>query len=91
MRASFRDDRPLRWVRVHDLPDFVYFNHSIHVKKGVGCETCHGRIDQMPLTLPAELAADGVVHRLSSEPGAESPPAQRDHDHGLPAGRWTSR
>jgi hypothetical protein len=36
-------------VRVHDLPDFVYFNHSIHVKKGMGCETCHGRVDQMPL------------------------------------------
>jgi len=49
VRASFRNDTPLRWVRVHDLPDFVYFNHSIHVKKGVGCETCHGRIDQMPL------------------------------------------
>jgi hypothetical protein len=50
VRASFRDDRPLHWTRVHDLPDFVYFNHSIHVKKGMGCETCHGRIDQMPLT-----------------------------------------
>jgi hypothetical protein len=51
IRASFREDKPMRWVRVHDLPDFVYFNHSIHVKKGMGCETCHGRIDQMPLTL----------------------------------------
>jgi hypothetical protein len=51
VRASFREDRPLHWIRVHDLPDFVYFNHSIHVKKGMGCETCHGRIDQMPLTL----------------------------------------
>ena len=51
IRASFREDRPIRWVRVHDLPDFVYFNHSIHVKKGMGCETCHGRIDNMPLTL----------------------------------------
>jgi hypothetical protein len=49
VRASFRDDRPLRWVRVHDLPDFVYFNHSIHIKQGVGCETCHGRVDRMPL------------------------------------------
>ena len=49
VRASFRNDEPLRWVRVHDLPDFVYFNHSIHVKKGVGCETCHGRVDEMPL------------------------------------------
>jgi hypothetical protein len=47
VRQSFRTDRPIQWTRVHDLPDFVYFNHSIHVKKGVGCETCHGRIDQM--------------------------------------------
>jgi hypothetical protein len=51
VRSSFRDDRALRWIRVHDLPDFVYFNHSVHIKKGVGCETCHGRIDRMPLTL----------------------------------------
>jgi hypothetical protein len=51
IRASFREDKPVRWIRVHDLPDFVYFNHSIHVKKGMGCETCHGRIDEMPLTL----------------------------------------
>ena len=51
VRASFRDDKPLRWIRVHDLPDFVYFNHSIHVKKGMGCESCHGRVDQMPLML----------------------------------------
>lgn len=51
VRASFREDRPLNWVRVHDLPDFVYFNHSIHVKKGMGCETCHGRVDHMPLML----------------------------------------
>jgi len=49
VRASFRDDKPLNWTRVHDLPDFVYFNHSIHVRKGVGCETCHGRVDRMPL------------------------------------------
>jgi len=49
VRASFRDNKPLTWIRVHDLPDFIYFNHSIHVKKGVGCETCHGRVDQMPL------------------------------------------
>ena len=49
VRASFRDDKPMTWIRVHDLPDFVYFNHSIHVKKGMGCETCHGRVDQMPL------------------------------------------
>ena len=47
---SWRRDRPIRWQRVHDLPDFVYFNHSIHVNKGVGCVECHGRVDQMPQT-----------------------------------------
>ena len=49
VRASFRDNTPLNWTRVHDLPDFVYFNHSIHVKQGVGCATCHGPVDKMPL------------------------------------------
>ena len=53
VRASFRDDKPIRWTRVHDLPDFVYFNHSVHVKKGVGCATCHGRVDKMPLVSQA--------------------------------------
>jgi hypothetical protein len=50
VRESFKTGRPLAWTRVHDLPEFVYFNHSIHVNKGVGCSTCHGRIDRMPLT-----------------------------------------
>ena len=50
VRASFRGDRSLEWTRVHDLPDFAYFNHSIHLTKGVGCSTCHGQVDQMPLT-----------------------------------------
>jgi hypothetical protein len=49
VRASFRSDRSIVWRRVHDLPDFAYFNHSIHVAKGVGCSTCHGRVDRMPL------------------------------------------
>jgi hypothetical protein len=49
VRESFRSGRSLEWTRVHDLPDFVYFDHSIHVNKGVGCDTCHGRVDQMPL------------------------------------------
>lgn len=50
VRASIANHRPLRWNRVNDLPDFAYFNHSIHVAKGVGCSTCHGQIEQMPLT-----------------------------------------
>jgi hypothetical protein len=50
VRASFRENKPLAWNRVNNLPHFVYFDHSIHIHKGVGCETCHGRIDEMPLT-----------------------------------------
>ena len=49
LRQSFRTDQSLQWTRVHDLPDFVYFNHSIHIHKGVGCTTCHGQVDRMPL------------------------------------------
>jgi hypothetical protein len=48
VRASFRDNKPIEWERVHDLPEYAYFNHSIHVAKGVGCSTCHGQIDEMP-------------------------------------------
>lgn len=54
VRASFRDDKPLNWKRVNDLPDFVYFNHQIHVKQGVGCATCHGPVDKMPLMYQAQ-------------------------------------
>ena len=50
VRASFRTGQSLEWVRVNNLPGFVYFNHSIHIHKGVGCVTCHGQVDQMPLT-----------------------------------------
>lgn len=49
VRASYANDESIRWVKVHDLPDFVYFDHSIHVAKGVGCTTCHGPVDKMPL------------------------------------------
>ncbi|PYR43007.1 MAG: cytochrome C [Acidobacteria bacterium] len=51
VRESFRSGRSIQWTRVHDLPDFVYFNHSIHVAKGVGCTTCHGQVDRMPLMM----------------------------------------
>jgi formamidopyrimidine-DNA glycosylase len=49
VRESFRTGKSLEWTRVHNLPGFVYFDHSIHVHKGVGCTTCHGRVDRMPL------------------------------------------
>lgn len=49
IRESWETGEPVKWVRVHDLPDFVYFDHSAHVNKGIGCATCHGRVDEMPL------------------------------------------
>jgi hypothetical protein len=50
VRESYRTDKSLEWVRLHDLANFAYFNHQIHVNKGVGCTTCHGKIDEMQLT-----------------------------------------
>jgi hypothetical protein len=49
VRASWNNDTPIRWNRVHSLPGYVYFNHSIHIAKGVGCSTCHGPVNEMPL------------------------------------------
>jgi hypothetical protein len=53
VRESYRTNQSIEWVRVHRLPDFVYFNHSIHIAKGVGCSTCHGQVNQMPLVFQA--------------------------------------
>jgi hypothetical protein len=53
VRESYRTGQSIQWNRVHDLPEFVYFNHSIHLHSGIGCSTCHGRVDRMPLTWQA--------------------------------------
>ena len=50
VRASYRTGKSIEWTRVNAVPDFVYFNHSIHLKKGIGCTTCHGPVAEMPLT-----------------------------------------
>jgi hypothetical protein len=49
VRQSMASGNPLQWNRVNNVPDFVFFNHGIHVQKGIGCSTCHGRVDEMPL------------------------------------------
>lgn len=54
VRESWRTGRRLQWSRVHDTAEFVYFDHSIHVAKGIGCVSCHGRVDTMPLMARAE-------------------------------------
>ena len=59
VRASFATNESIKWQRVHDLPDYVYFNHSSHVTRGIGCKSCHGRVDQMERVAQAEPLSMG--------------------------------
>jgi hypothetical protein len=54
VRESWATNQPVEWLKVHDLPDYVYFNHSAHVTRGVGCVSCHGRVDQMEVVYQKE-------------------------------------
>ncbi len=68
VRESYRTGRPIVWQRVNDLPDFVYFAHSIHVAKGIGCVSCHGRVDQMPITWRARTLDMGFCLECHRHP-----------------------
>jgi len=68
VRQSFVEGQPLAWARVNNLPGYVYFDHSIHVQKGVGCSTCHGQVDQMPLTFKAESMQMGFCLDCHQDP-----------------------
>ncbi|MBK7579200.1 MAG: cytochrome c3 family protein [Myxococcales bacterium] len=59
IRESFKTNKPVEWTKVHDLPDYVYFNHSAHVTRGVGCVSCHGRVDQMEVVHQVQTLAMG--------------------------------
>jgi hypothetical protein len=59
VRLSDLTDRPIEWLRVHDLPDYVYFDHSAHVRRGVGCVSCHGRVDRMEVVHQVEPLSMG--------------------------------
>lgn len=59
VRESWAENEPIEWVKVHHLPDYAHFNHSSHVQAGVGCETCHGRIDEMEVVAQAEPLSMG--------------------------------
>ena len=87
VRASLRTNTPIRWNRVHDLPDFVYFHHGIHVQKGVGCVSCHGRVDQMPLTWKAEPMTMEWCLSCHRNPEKHLRPQRRGLQHGLGARR----
>jgi len=59
VRESYATGMPVPWIKIHDLPDYVYFNHSAHVSRGVGCVSCHGRIDTMEVVFQAEPLSMG--------------------------------
>ncbi|MEW6741661.1 MAG: cytochrome c3 family protein [Planctomycetota bacterium] len=59
VRESYQTGKPIPWVRVHDLPDYVYFNHSAHARRGIGCVSCHGRVDRMEVVHQAEPLSMG--------------------------------
>ena len=82
-RQSWATGASIQWTRVHDLPDYVYFNHSIHVNKGIGCASCHGRVDEMPLMYQQNTLADGVVPKLPPQPGREPAADDGDLQHGV--------
>jgi hypothetical protein len=75
VRLSAEAGRPLEWNRVHRLPDFVYFNHAIHVAKGVGCETCHGRVDRMAAVYQAAPLTMGWCVSCHRDPAPNLRPA----------------
>jgi cytochrome c7-like protein len=74
VRRAYFSGMPIPWNRVHDLPDFVYFNHSIHVNKGVGCSTCHGRVDAMPQVYQVAPLTMGWCLNCHREPAAHLRP-----------------
>ncbi len=74
VRRSYFQGWPIRWKRVHRLPDFVYFDHSIHVNKGIGCLSCHGRVDQMPNLEQAAPLSMGWCIKCHREPNSQLRP-----------------
>lgn len=96
VRASFASGDPLPWERVHRVPDFVFFNHAVHVRRGVGCESCHGKVNEMPVvmhTSPLSMGWCLECHRHPEDSlrppseathfGWQPPQGQTQHEFGL--------
>ena len=80
VRNSLANQTPITWRRITDLPDYVYFNHSIHMAKGVGCESCHGEIETMPLTYKARTLTMGFCLACHRDPGPNLRPRSALYD-----------
>jgi len=80
LRQSLSAQRPIVWSRINDLPDYVYFNHSIHIAKGVGCASCHGEVDKMPLTHKAKTLTMQFCLDCHRDPAPNLRPKNRIYD-----------
>lgn len=80
VRASLAEGKPIVWNRITDLPDYVYFNHGIHIAKGVGCQSCHGTVDKMPLTYKAKTLTMQFCLDCHRDPGPNLRPKAALYD-----------
>ena len=83
--------KPVPWVRVHDLPDYVYFDHHAHVGRGVGCVSCHGRIDRMEQVYQVKTLSMGWCLECHRDPAPQLRPVEFVTEHGLGPGRGCPR
>jgi hypothetical protein len=74
VHRSLADNQPIAWHRINDLPDYVYFNHAIHIAKGVGCASCHGDVQAMPLMRKAETFTMGFCLDCHRDPAPQLRP-----------------
>jgi hypothetical protein len=82
VRTSVETGKPIPWVRLHKTPDYVYFNHSVHVKRGVGCVSCHGQINQMPVVVHEKPLSMGWCLDCHRHPEHELRPVAEVADPG---------
>ena len=83
VRESATNNTPIPWVQIHMVPDYVYFNHSVHVRRGISCVECHGRIDQMDEVYHAKPLSMSFCLELPPRPGGVHPARRQGHRSGL--------
>lgn len=88
LQDAYAEGKPLRWIRIHDLPDYAYFNHSAHVNRGVGCVSCHGRIDKMEVVYQQEPLSMGWCLECHREPELQVRPLDRITDMDFEPADW---
>ena len=87
VQASWKSGNPIPWERVHKTPDYVYFNHAVHVRRGIGCESCHGKINEMPVVVARPVAEHGMVPGVPPPSRESSEAGQRSDQDGVEPAR----